>query len=321
MRLVDLDDYADFVFTAEDLLKKQCIRKGRNYVDGKGEDYVPLYESKLIHQYDPRYATFENCSNEDIAKGYPRETSIVEHQNPEFEITPRFWVPKSLHNSLLKKYRFDRKWLFVYRDVTGSTNQHTTIATIIPPFPATRSLPALGLERTDAVLYLLANMNSIILDYLSRVKVSGMHLSFNVLTQLPLISPDAYDGVADRFKARIRNDVLDLLFNCSSLKDLSNEFGYTSPPAQWNDETRMEMICELNAIYLHLYGLSEDETNHVLDSFRALETSETTIYGEFRTRRLTMEYFKKYMSQIEPIRARPLITLEEAGKSGIGTLV
>jgi hypothetical protein len=49
------------------------------------EDYLPLYEAKLFHQFDHRWATYED--------GEPRDVTLAEKQDPEFRITPRYWVP------------------------------------------------------------------------------------------------------------------------------------------------------------------------------------------------------------------------------------
>ncbi len=55
---------------------------------GNDETWLPLYEAKLIHQYDHRYATFEGSAKKDQA----RDTTLAEHQDPNFVVTPRYWV-------------------------------------------------------------------------------------------------------------------------------------------------------------------------------------------------------------------------------------
>ena len=43
----------------------------RNVFSRDGERYIPLYEAKLFHQYDHRFATFDDVSNEDIREEMP----------------------------------------------------------------------------------------------------------------------------------------------------------------------------------------------------------------------------------------------------------
>jgi hypothetical protein len=302
MRLVDLDDYADDVYSADDLEERGCTKEGRGFRGSNGENFLPLYESKLIHQFDHRFATFKDCSKEEISSGYPRESSLQEHEDFDFETTPRYWIPESLHETLLKKYTHDKKWLLVYRDVTGATNQHTAISTIIPLYPATRTLPAIGLTKTGRTPFLLANINSIVLDFVSRVKVSGMHLNFAVFRQLPVIPPDGYNSVPREIQSRILDCVVRLTYTSNGLRDFAAEFGFVAPPIRWNDTERASLICELHAIYSHLYGLKREELECVFDSFKALKNNEIRRHGAFVTKMRTLEYYDKFMGIIRPIQ-------------------
>jgi hypothetical protein len=274
---------------------------GRDYKDSSGEEYLPLYESKLIHHYDHRFATFEGCTRAEIASGYPRETRTEEHANFHYEMIPRYWIPRSLHASLLGKYTHDRKWLLVYRDVTGATNQRTAIATIIPLCPATRTLPALGLSKPEMMPFLLANVNSIAFDFLSRVKVSGMHLNFAILKQLPVIPPETYKSIPTKVRSRILECVIRLSCTSNSLRDFAVEHGFAGPPMKWDENERSNLMCELSAIYSHLYGLTRDELEYVLDTFTALRDAEVKSKGEFETKKLVLNYYDNYAGALEPV--------------------
>ncbi|SFW17787.1 hypothetical protein SAMN05216414_10465 [Nitrosovibrio sp. Nv17] len=48
-------------------------------------DCLPLYEAKLIHQFDHRWATY-------TADGNSRDVTLAEKADPEFTVTPRYWV-------------------------------------------------------------------------------------------------------------------------------------------------------------------------------------------------------------------------------------
>jgi hypothetical protein len=82
---------------------------------------------------------------------------------------------------------------------------------------------------------------------------------------------------------------------------------------------------QLDAFYFHKYGLTEEETAHVLDpkavydagfpgeTFRVLMENEREKYGEYRTQRLVLSYYRDWrdgaMSQfdwwVSPGAARP----------------
>ncbi|GAB1351645.1 hypothetical protein MASR1M12_03750 [Erysipelotrichia bacterium] len=53
------------------------------------EDTLPLYEAKMIHQYDHRWATYVSDAE---GKPVTADVSPEQKQNPEFRVTPRYWV-------------------------------------------------------------------------------------------------------------------------------------------------------------------------------------------------------------------------------------
>ncbi|HVI88105.1 MAG TPA: N-6 DNA methylase [Dongiaceae bacterium] len=55
------------------------------FKDEPALDYLPLYEAKLIHQFDHRWATY-------AADGNSRDVTLAERADPEFTATPRYWV-------------------------------------------------------------------------------------------------------------------------------------------------------------------------------------------------------------------------------------
>lgn len=75
-------------------------------------------------------------------------------------------------------------------------NQRAMIAAMIPQAGAVNSAPLmLTGDEIDPrrELCLLANLNSLALDFVVRQKVGGIHLNFFIVNQLPVFSPDRYD--------------------------------------------------------------------------------------------------------------------------------
>ncbi len=56
------------------------------------ERRVPLYEAKMIHHFDHRWATYGTSTSDDEEGA--RDCTLAEKQNPNFEPSPRYWVPK-----------------------------------------------------------------------------------------------------------------------------------------------------------------------------------------------------------------------------------
>lgn len=83
------------------------------------------------------------------------------------------------------------------------------------------------------------------------------------------------------------------------------EKGCPMPPFKWDEDRRLELKAELDAYYARLYGLDEEELLYILDpeevygedfpgeTFRVLKNKEMRKYGEYRTRNLVMEAWKR----------------------------
>jgi hypothetical protein len=75
---------------SDDLQKIGFSRSGIDWEHSDGRRYVPLYEAKMIHHYDHRWATYEG-EEEELGT---RDVTIAEKQNSSFEPSPRYWVPE-----------------------------------------------------------------------------------------------------------------------------------------------------------------------------------------------------------------------------------
>lgn len=83
---------ANLFRTREQLAQEGWIMEGN--VHRKNEErYLPLYEAKMFHQYDHRFATFEDASAGDLKKGNARPVTPEEKTDPESVVLPRYWVP------------------------------------------------------------------------------------------------------------------------------------------------------------------------------------------------------------------------------------
>ncbi len=56
------------------------------------ERWLPLYEAKMFHQYDHRFATFDGVSEQDIRDGNTRPMTVKEKSDPTTVVVPRYWV-------------------------------------------------------------------------------------------------------------------------------------------------------------------------------------------------------------------------------------
>src|SRR5512135_362277 len=95
-----------------------------NVFERGAERMLPLYEAKMLHHYDHRWATYQS-------DGTTRDVTLAEKQQPDLAVLPRYWVREAEVDARLAG-RWDRGWLLGWRDITNSTNERTTIATTFP---------------------------------------------------------------------------------------------------------------------------------------------------------------------------------------------
>ncbi len=269
--------------------------------DGNWSD--GLYEPKLFHAYDHRYATFDGLDPKQVIAGQARLVTVTEKQSPSFAIAPRYFVKTELTRELFTKYPdYKRGWLLAWRDVARNVDERTCIATALPRGPASVSCPVLGTAPNRLTWLLLANLNALVLDFVARQKTSGIHLNFAILKQLPIIAADAYSPTDIEF---VRERVTRLVYTGFDIKPFAEDLNYSGAPFEWKENDRALTRAELDAYYAHLYGLTRDELRYILDpkdvfggdfpseTFRVLKEREIKEYGEYRTQRLVLQAFDK----------------------------
>lgn len=261
------------------------------------EGTLPLYEGKMIHHYDHRWATFTGTGGDADA----RDAMPEEHADPAWEPSPRYWVKRAdVIAHLLKGLASTPRWLLGFRDITNATNERTFVCSFIPFTAVGHTLPLVFLGIQDAQLCscLLANMGSLALDYIVRIKVGGTHMTYHYVKQFPVLPPEAYSPADVDY---ISSRVLELCYTSESMRPWAEDMGCKGDPFPWNPERRAILRAELDARMARLYGLTREELDYILDptsffggdcptqTFPGLRRKEEKLYGEYRTRRLVLE--------------------------------
>jgi hypothetical protein len=95
-RMFDMSGDSDLFATQRQLEDEAWVREGADWVRstlGVKERRVPLYEAKMIHHFDHRFGYYPDSTADDT-RALPRP-SILQKQNPNYEVTPRYWLPHS----------------------------------------------------------------------------------------------------------------------------------------------------------------------------------------------------------------------------------
>jgi hypothetical protein len=155
-------------------------------------DRLPLYEAKMMHQFDHRWATYTDSSD---TVDVPADQKL----NVDFSVKPRYWIDK---NEVLERIAGDDdnkkpipKWLMGWRDITNATNERTVIVGVIPLSGVGNNMPLIIFNKKikpEYKILLYSNLNSIVFDFVARNKIGGTHINFFLLKQFPVLPPNAY---------------------------------------------------------------------------------------------------------------------------------
>ncbi len=296
-RLFDMSNDSGLFRTAAQLLEMGGNPEGPNFLVEKIR-YVPLYEAKMVHYYDHRFATYEENGMD------TRDVLDSEKTNPEIWARPRYWVrreevDRAIENILGRIPGEKRGWLLGWRDVSNATNERTVIAGVIPRVGVGNKFPLIFSNRSEKeIVCLIGNLSSLIFDYAARQKVGGTTLNFFIMKQFSIFPPEAYPEEEKEFLA---TRILELVYTARDLEPFARDLGYDGAPFPWDPDRRAILRAEIDAFFAKKYGLTREDLLFVLDpaevcgedyptvTFPGLRNNEVRDSGEYRTKRLILE--------------------------------
>mgnify|MGYP003333338852 CR=1 FL=1 len=214
---------------------------------GKGR--LPLYEGKMIHQFNHKFAE------------------------------PRYWVEEEEgRKAVLGKNGVDKGQVLDYqcyragfRKTARNTDMRTLIATIIPPNFHAENFQSILLcssaishpPNYQECLYLVAIWNSFSVDYSIRNRVSSaLNFFYMYQTCVPRLTEK------DEYFNEIVERAAKLICTTAEYDELAREVGLGSHKNGITEEReRGKIRAELDGIIAHLYGLTEAEFSHILSTF------------------------------------------------------
>ncbi|WP_423206829.1 restriction endonuclease [Paracoccus yeei] len=246
-------------------------------------DTIAVFRGTFFNQYslDPILGMH---SNEDVPSGsIGVSDKYVDREYYEQRVAKKFLNP-TYHLSI--------------RRIARATDSRTMIAAILPMVATDDTASVLTVQgKKEIVSAVLANLNSICLDYTCGFKIGGTDIRKHNFSQLPILPPAFYTEPRLAF---ITPKVLELTYTSHSLAPFARDLGHDGPPFAWDEDRRAHLRADLDAFYARAYGLTPDELRYILDpadvkgegypseTFRVLKEKEIRQHGEYRTRRLVL---------------------------------
>ena len=319
--LFNMTDDSD-LFRTDIRLEREGWHPAGNVFVRDGKRMLPLYEAKMVHHFDHRWASFRGTDSDD-----PRRLRLIEKQDPSSQAEPRYWVAEEGPiltsrkgrevklpgaSDLLMESKWGNGWLCGWRDVCRATDERTAIPALIPRAAVGNKfhlmLPNVSEPLAAA---LVATQSSLVFDFVSRQKIGSIAMGLFIWKQLPVPTPTRLEPHLDFIVPR----VLELVYTAYDMTPLARDLGDEGEPFRWDEDRRAQLRAELDAFFLHLYGIDDrDDVDYILETFQSetggLKHNEIRDHGEYRTKRLVLAEYDRmaaadtagipYMSPLTP---------------------
>ena len=300
VRMLDMTNDSHLFHTRQELEENErAWGIGGNRYHKKTKDWVPLYEGKMVQAFDHRAASIVVNPQNQHRPAQPQPATLTQHQDPNWLPDPQYWVLESECN-----WSSEPSWVLGFKEITAPTNVRTFIAALFPTVGFGNKVPILKpVEDNRSEWLLVANLNATILDFVTRQKVQGQTLNLFIVEQLPVVPPETYETT--RFGPKtageiVREAVLELTYTAHDMAPFALDMGYVDeagevlPPFVWDEERRLRLRAKLDAVFFHLYGVTErDDVRYIYSTFPIVEREETNTYGKYRSRELCLDYMNK----------------------------
>jgi hypothetical protein len=331
MRMLDMATDSSSFRVLSQMLADGWTLNG-NIFERDGERHLPLYEAKMIHQFNHRFGDYADKEADDEGTALP-DIPESRLQDPDYAVEARYWVPETAVIERIPR-GWNRSWLIGWRRITNATNERTMVAAVLPAVGAGDSV-FLGFPSETAVgsdVCLVANFCAIAFDYVVRQKLGGVNLLYFIAKQLPVLAPSRFEDVhlwmGENGRDWIWPRVLELEYTAWNLRPFAVDCGWSGPPFRWDEGRRFLLRSELDAAFFHLYLPAEANGDwspatgetveerarlkasfptpraavaYILDTFPIVKRKDEAKWnGDYRTKRVILEI---YDAMAEAMRA------------------
>ena len=245
---------------------------------------MPLYEGKMVQAFDHRAASVVVNPENQHRPAQPEPATLEQHQGPDWLPDPQFWV-RSRHIYLVPDSLSTR-----LQGCDCADQRPVYDCGVIPGTARGNTLAALLSDRGHGTVYtrfsamFLANLNALCFDFVARQKIQGQHLNWYIVEQLPVVPPERYEAVrfgAKRLGRSFATPCWSYLHRArhgAFARDMGHvdDAGEVRPPFVWDEDRRLKLRAKLDAVYFHLYGVTDrDDVRYIYSTFPIVEREET----------------------------------------------
>lgn len=219
------------------------------YENKAGERALPVYEGRLIDQFD--FAAKFWISGKGRSANWGESNWLQKHIYPQYLMDAKFYAGSTKNFAMPK---------CALMQVASATNTRTVISSLTPKWPGVDKTPFIRAEkdtfhRTPALCGIL---NSFVIDSVARSIVGGMTLGWYILESLPL--PDPSINTIQYMGSLVNR------LNCAHPAFADLWFRLRKWKRDWavTPHERLRLRCILDALVAEIYGLSFEDFAWIL---------------------------------------------------------
>jgi hypothetical protein len=300
LRMFDMTSDSSLFQTRDELELDGWALRG-NVFHRNGKQMLPLYQGIMAAPFDHRAADVIHSATAVKRQNQPSYLTDLEKCDANRVASPMYWVSETEVAQRLNGW--GDPWLLGFRDITSPTNERTLLPTLIPRAGVGNKTPLILSAGNNLVLH--AMLSSFVVDYLVRQKIGGTSMNYFFVKQFPILAPRAFEqqqglGWTDEtLEGFITHRSLELHYTAVDIEPLASAFGMNAPPFTWDLERRDLLRAELDAAFFHLYGVSRDDVEYIMETFPIVKRKDTGAHGEYRTKRLILEVYDAMQKAID----------------------
>lgn len=242
-------------------------------INAEKDGYLPIYEGKFIELYTGNYATFKGMTETEKYKNKATAKTMEDISGIEYPES-RFFIKRDFWENLSKN--FHEGYIVAWRSLTSATNRRTMLATLLPLMPTCQSIQMLQLDSVDEMIQILALFNSIVFDYIVRLKMAGLDLTQTIIKQIPVPKKEKFEEMIV-FHAKedsIRNHILSRIKKLYQFDERVCDIFDGVSVFDNHDKNRKQIISELDCLVGYMYGLSKEQIKEIARTFDKYYTNK-----------------------------------------------
>ncbi|CAL9379165.1 hypothetical protein SUDANB1_01029 [Streptomyces sp. enrichment culture] len=272
-----------------ELNEDDWVREGNELVS-ESKRMLPLYEAKMLHHYTHRFGDYAlaTITPGKGVRALPTPSAAL-LDNPNYFTEPRYWVPEASVDAKLADKGWRNGWVIGFRKITSSLDERSVISFLAPRGGVADSANVILPGDVECAPFLYAQLSSFAFDYVARQKLGGVNLNFFIFAQLPTLLPSH----AARHAIFVYPRTLELIYTAYDIRSFALDMGDTGAPFRWNEGRRETIRAELDALFFHLYGISREDADYILDTFPIVRRKDEAKYGSYRTKELILAEYDR----------------------------